>query len=41
MELRTLEYFLAVAEEESFTRAAQKCFVTQPSISAQIQGAGA
>lgn len=38
MELRTLEYFLAVAEEESFTRAAQKCFVTQPSISAQIQG---
>ncbi len=37
MELRTLEYFIAVAEEGSFTRAAQKCFVTQPSISAQIQ----
>jgi DNA-binding transcriptional LysR family regulator len=38
MELRTLEYFVAVAEEGSFTRAAQKCFITQPSISAQIQG---
>jgi DNA-binding transcriptional LysR family regulator len=37
MELRTLEYFIAVAEEESFTRAAQRCFITQPSISAQIQ----
>lgn len=37
MELRTLEYFIAVAEEQSFTRAAQKCFITQPSISAQIQ----
>lgn len=38
MELRTLEYFVAVADEGSFTRAAQKCFITQPSISAQIQG---
>jgi len=37
MELRTLEYFIAVAEEGSFTRAAQKCFITQPSISTQIQ----
>lgn len=36
MELRGLEYFVAVAEERSFTRAAQRCFVTQPTISAQI-----
>lgn len=37
MELRSLEYFLAVAEELSFTRAAAKCRVTQPSISGSIQ----
>ena len=37
MDLRSLEYFLAVAEERSFTRAAQRCFVTQPTISAQMQ----
>lgn len=37
MDLRSLEYFLAVADEESFTRAAARCRVTQPSISAQIQ----
>lgn len=37
MDLRSLEYFVAVAEEESFTRAAQRCYVTQPTISAQIQ----
>ena len=37
MELRSLEYFVAVAEELSFTRAAQRCFVTQPTISGQVQ----
>lgn len=37
MELRSLEYFIAVAEELSFTRAAQRCFVTQPTISGQVQ----
>lgn len=37
MELRTLEYFVAVAEEGSFTRAAARCHVVQPAISQQIQ----
>lgn len=37
MDLRGLEYFVAVAEELSFTRAAQRCFVTQPTISGQVQ----
>lgn len=37
MELRTLRYFIAVYEELSFTGAARRCFVAQPSISAAIQ----
>jgi DNA-binding transcriptional LysR family regulator len=36
MDLRSLEYFVAVADELSFTRAAQRCHVTQPTISGQI-----
>lgn len=36
MDLRGLEYFVAVADEHSFTRAAQRCHVTQPTISGQI-----
>jgi DNA-binding transcriptional LysR family regulator len=37
MELRQLEYFVAVAEEANFTRAAERIHVAQPAISAQIQ----
>ena len=37
MELRHLEYFVAVAEEASFTRAAARLHVTQPGVSAQVR----
>jgi DNA-binding transcriptional LysR family regulator len=37
MELRQLEYLVAVAEEGSFTRAAAKVHVAQPGVSAQIR----
>ena len=37
MELRQLEYFVAVAEEANFTRAARRIHVAQPAVSAQIQ----
>lgn len=37
MELRQLEYFVAVAEERSFTRAAARERVAQPAVSAQIR----
>jgi DNA-binding transcriptional LysR family regulator len=32
-----MRYFLAVAEERSFTRASRRCHVTQPSLSRQIR----
>lgn len=37
MELRQLEYFIAVAEEENFTRAAERVHISQSGISAQVR----
>jgi DNA-binding transcriptional LysR family regulator len=37
MELRQLQYLVAVAEEANFTRAAERVHVAQPAVSAQIQ----
>lgn len=37
IEIRLLEYFLAVCEELHFTRAAEKLNITQPTLSHQIQ----
>lgn len=36
MDLRSLKYFIAVFEEQTFSAAAKRCFVAQPSISAAV-----
>ena len=37
MTITQLKYVLAVAEHKNFTLAAEKCFVTQPTLNMQIQ----
>ena len=36
MELRVLRYFLTVAKEQSFTKAARQLYITQPTLPRQL-----
>lgn len=37
MNTRTLEYFIAAAEEGSISRAAERCYISQPALSQHIR----
>ncbi|WP_305953058.1 LysR family transcriptional regulator [Solemya velum gill symbiont] len=37
MNLRDLNYLVAVAETNNFSKAAERCFVSQPTLSGQIK----
>ena len=37
LRIRDLEYFIAIAEHGSFSKAAQACGISQPTLSAQVR----
>ena len=37
MDIRQLQYLVALAREKHFTRAAQACHITQPTLSGQVK----